>query len=73
MRRRSQPLHPKVGLMMEYVYILIGSAIVAVAFNVFLLPNRVASGGVSGISTIAYAVFGWQPAYVQWALNIPLL
>jgi uncharacterized membrane-anchored protein YitT (DUF2179 family) len=72
MRRRSQPLHPKVELMMEYVYILIGSAIVAVAFNVFLLPNRVASGGVSGISTIAYAVFGWQPAYVQWALNIPL-
>lgn len=72
MRRRSQPLHPKVGLMMEYVYILIGSAIVAVSFNVFLLPNRVASGGVSGISTIAYAVFGWQPAYVQWALNIPL-
>jgi uncharacterized membrane-anchored protein YitT (DUF2179 family) len=72
MRRRNQPLHPKVELMMEYVYILIGSAIVAVAFNVFLLPNRVASGGVSGISTIAYAVFGWQPAYVQWALNIPL-
>jgi uncharacterized membrane-anchored protein YitT (DUF2179 family) len=72
MRRRNQPLHPKVELMMEYVYILIGSAIVAVAFNVFLLPNRVASGGVSGISTIAYSVFGWQPAYVQWSLNIPL-
>jgi uncharacterized membrane-anchored protein YitT (DUF2179 family) len=72
MRRRNQPLHPKMELMMEYIYILIGSAIVAVAFNVFLLPNRVASGGVSGISTIAYAVFGWQPAYVQWALNIPL-
>lgn len=72
MRRRNQPLHPKMELMMEYIYILIGSAIVAVSFNVFLLPNRVASGGVSGISTIAYAVFGWQPAYVQWALNIPL-
>jgi uncharacterized membrane-anchored protein YitT (DUF2179 family) len=71
-KRRNQPLHPKMGLIMEYIYILIGSAIVAVAFNVFLLPNRVASGGVSGISTIAYAVFGWQPAYVQWALNIPL-
>lgn len=56
----------------EYVYILIGSAIVALAFNLFLLPNRVASGGVSGISTITDAVFGFEPAYVQWAFNIPL-
>ena len=38
----------------------------------FLLPNEVASGGVSGISTILYGLFGWEPAYVQWALNIPL-
>ncbi len=56
----------------EYLYILVGSAFVALAFNVFLLPNRVASGGVSGISTITDAVFGWEPAYVQWAFNIPL-
>jgi uncharacterized membrane-anchored protein YitT (DUF2179 family) len=72
MGRRNRSRHPKMELAMEYVYILIGSAIVAVAFNVFLLPNRVASGGVSGISTITYALLGWQPAYVQWALNIPL-
>ncbi|EID45503.1 YitT family protein [Parageobacillus thermoglucosidasius] len=72
MRRKNRLLHPKTELVIEYLCILIGSAIVAVAFNLFLLPNRVASGGVSGISTIAHAVFGWQPAYVQWALNIPL-
>jgi uncharacterized membrane-anchored protein YitT (DUF2179 family) len=72
MGRRNRSRHPKMKLAMEYVCILIGSAIVAMAFNVFLLPNRVASGGVSGISTITYALFGWQPAYVQWALNIPL-
>ncbi|MGM9923414.1 MAG: YitT family protein [Bacillus sp. (in: firmicutes)] len=57
---------------MEYIYVLIGSAIVAVSFNVFLLPNQIASGGVSGISTIMYAQFGLEPAFVQWALNIPL-
>jgi uncharacterized membrane-anchored protein YitT (DUF2179 family) len=56
----------------ELMYILAGSAIVALAFNLFLLPNRVASGGVSGISTILDALFGWEPAYVQWAFNIPL-
>jgi uncharacterized membrane-anchored protein YitT (DUF2179 family) len=56
----------------EYVYILIGSAMIGFSFNVFLLPNQIASGGVSGVSTIVHSVFGWEPAYVQWALNIPL-
>ncbi|WP_442854430.1 YitT family protein [Bacillus sp. FJAT-29937] len=58
--------------MQEYLSILIGAAIIAITFNVFLLPNQVASGGVSGISTILAAVVGWEPAYVQWAFNIPL-
>jgi uncharacterized membrane-anchored protein YitT (DUF2179 family) len=56
----------------EYALVLLGSAIVAISFNVFLLPNRVASGGVSGISTILDSIAGWEPAYVQWAFNIPL-
>ncbi|WP_416828402.1 YitT family protein [Ectobacillus polymachus] len=56
----------------EYVYILIGSALIALAFNLFLLPNHIASGGVSGISTILKSTLGWEPAYVQWACNIPL-
>ncbi|QED49584.1 YitT family protein [Cytobacillus dafuensis] len=60
------------GILREYIYVLIGAAIIAFTFNVFLLPNRVASGGVSGISTILNELVGWEPAYVQWALNIPL-
>jgi len=59
-------------MLIEYFYILIGSSLIAIAFNVFLLPNRVASGGVSGISTILSSTLGWQPAYIQWSLNIPL-
>jgi uncharacterized membrane-anchored protein YitT (DUF2179 family) len=38
----------------------------------FLSPNQVASGGVSGISILVRQVFGIEPAYTQWALNIPL-
>ncbi|PLR78226.1 hypothetical protein CU633_06835 [Bacillus sp. V3-13] len=71
-KRTAYTNHPLVARILEYFYVLAGSAIVAIAFNVFLLPNRVASGGVSGISTILDAVFGWEPAYVQWAFNIPL-
>ncbi len=58
--------------MREYIYVLIGSAIVALSFNLFLLPNNIASGGVSGISTITANLFHWEPAFVQWAFNIPL-
>ncbi|MGM0779474.1 MAG: YitT family protein [Bacillota bacterium] len=70
--RRGYIYGTKAERLLEYLYVLIGSGIVAVAFNVFLLPNRIASGGVSGISTILDAVVGWEPAYVQWAFNIPL-
>jgi len=56
----------------EYVYVIIGAAVIAIGFNVFLLPNQVASGGVSGISTILHGLFGWNPGIVQYAFNIPL-
>lgn len=71
-RKQHKQVNPILQAAVEYALVLIGSAVVALAFNLFLLPNRVASGGVSGISTILDAVTGWEPAYVQWALNIPL-
>ncbi len=71
-RRNNNELPPLLSKVLEYGQILLGSAIVAIAFNLFLLPNRIASGGVSGISTIVYDVFGIEPAFTQWAFNIPL-
>ncbi|OYD56342.1 hypothetical protein CGZ90_17935 [Fictibacillus aquaticus] len=72
MRRRKAILPPWAETVLEYIYVVIGSAFVALAFSVFLLPNAIASGGVSGISTILYGLFKWKPSYVQWAFNIPL-
>ncbi|KEQ25291.1 YitT family protein [Paenibacillus tyrfis] len=60
------------GLLKEYGLLLIGSLLIAVSFNAFLSPNRVASGGVTGISIIVQTLFGFEPAYTQWTLNIPL-
>lgn len=71
-KKRGSTYNPGAERALEYLFVLVGSGIVAVAFNVFLLPNRIASGGVSGISTILDALVGWEPAYVQWAFNIPL-
>ncbi|GIQ69998.1 UPF0750 membrane protein YvjA [Xylanibacillus composti] len=56
----------------EYGLLLAGAFVVAASFNLFLNPNQIVSGGVAGISTIAEHVFGFEPAIVQWALNIPI-
>lgn len=57
----------------DYLQIIVGAAFVGLAFNIFLLPSRIAAGGISGISTILYELFQYNPAYVQWLINIPLL
>lgn len=70
--RNGYQINPVLQRVKEYTYVLLGSAIVALAFNLFLLPNRVASGGVSGISTILDSTLGWEPGIVQLCFNIPL-
>ncbi|WP_158736908.1 YitT family protein [Alteribacillus sp. YIM 98480] len=54
------------------ILIFLGSAIVAVSYNLFLLPNRIASGGLSGFATIVFEVVEIEPAITLWSLNIPL-
>ncbi|WP_213527436.1 YitT family protein [Paenibacillus sp. J31TS4] len=71
-RRRRLPGDSRYQLGLEYAGLLLGSLIVAASFNLFLNPNHVASGGVTGISIIVNHLTGVQPAYIQWLLNIPL-
>lgn len=59
-------------IIQEYIYVLLGAAVIAFGFNAFLFPNQVASGGVSGISTILNGLLGWNAGIVQYAFNIPL-
>lgn len=73
--RRSGPVLRKgtaVHVLYEYGLLLAGSLIIALSFNWFLMPNQVASGGVTGISVIILELTGMEPALTQWALNIPL-
>lgn len=56
----------------EYFLIIIGSVFVGIAYNMFFLPAKLAAGGVSGISTIIYELYQFNPAYVQWLINIPI-
>ncbi|MCP3028124.1 YitT family protein [Halobacillus sp. A5] len=69
---RREPMPSYIRHLIEYSLVILGSFFVALAFNVFLLPNNIASGGVAGISIITKGVFGWEPGVVQAVLNVPL-
>lgn len=56
----------------EYINITIGSFLVAVGVAYFVNPAKIASGGVSGIATMFYHTFGWNPGYVIFGLSVPL-
>ncbi|MDN6196224.1 MAG: YitT family protein [Atopostipes suicloacalis] len=53
--------------------VVLGSFILALAFQLFLLPNEIISGGVSSLSIILYEVIGLSPSFTQYLFNIPLL
>ncbi|MGE4284931.1 MAG: YitT family protein [Clostridia bacterium] len=51
---------------------VIGSAMTAIAINMFLSPNRIAPGGVSGIGIIVYYLFHFPVGISMLVMNIPL-
>lgn len=57
----------------DYAGITLGALITAAALNLFLIPNKVAAGGVSGLATVLHYVLGWPVGAIMLALNIPLL
>lgn len=43
---------------LRYLYLLVGLFLISVSFNIFLLPNNIVFGGVSGLSIIFKKLFG---------------
>lgn len=57
----------------KYITIVTGVLLVAFAISVFYTPNKIVSGGVSGMSTILYYTLNIQPGVSYAAINIFLL
>lgn len=57
----------------RYFLLVMGLLIVAVGFNLFLLPNNIVFGGVSGISIVTSKLFGWDTSLFIMICNILLL
>lgn len=58
---------------MELFLIILGSLIFALAVNLFVIPNDLGEGGVTGLTIIFYYLYKWSPGLVSLIINGALL
>ncbi len=57
---------------LEVVQIICGTAIMAMGTGLFLIPNKLSTGGFSGIATVIYYLLNFPVGMVMFLLNIPV-
>jgi uncharacterized membrane-anchored protein YitT (DUF2179 family) len=57
----------------DYILIITGSLIQAVALRIFFIPAQLASGGVSGLAQLVNYFTGWPIGVMVFIGNLPLL
>lgn len=58
--------------LIELIQLVVGTLLMAIGVSLFLLPNKLSSGGFTGIATIFYYLFNWKVGTVVFILNVPL-
>ncbi len=59
-------------LTVEIIGTIAGAFIMAIGISLFLLPNQLSSGGISGVATITYYLLKMPMGTMILAINIPL-
>ncbi len=59
-------------ILIDFIGITIGSALLALSLSLFLIPNKIAAGGLSGLATIIYYWTGLPVGTMTLLMNIPL-
>lgn len=59
-------------MLWEFLGVNLGVLLTALGLDMFLIPNKIAAGGVSGIATILYYVINVPVGAAMLALNVPL-
>lgn len=58
--------------MVDYALLTVGAALLAINIDLFLVPNKIVSGGATGIATILTIQFGLPTGVIVLLINIPL-
>ena len=59
-------------LIIEIIGTVFGAFVMAIGVSLFLLPNQLSTGGISGIATITYYLFHIPMGIMIVAINTPL-
>lgn len=59
-------------ILIEIVGTIVGAFIMALGVSLFLLPNQLSTGGISGIATITYYLLNIPMGTMILLINIPL-
>ncbi len=54
----------------EYLIVLLGTAVISLGLNLFLVPNKISSGGVTTIGTVVLYLFGIPLSVTNIVFNI---
>ncbi|MBU5210240.1 YitT family protein [Heyndrickxia oleronia] len=59
--------------LIDILFLIVGAFIFALAVNLFVIPNDLGEGGVTGTTIILYYLFQWSPGLINFVLNLLLL
>lgn len=57
----------------NFIFIALGAAIYAFGFVYFNMANKVAANGIAGLTLVFHALFGVNPTYSGYLINLPLV
>ncbi len=60
-------------LLRDLVYLTLGAVFLAAGLVFFLIPNKIATGGVAGLSIVGHYLSGFPTGAIMLTLNLPLL
>lgn len=63
----------KRALLLDFLFILLGSALTAMGIAVFTAPNQIAPGGISGIATVFSYLTDLPVGLLSLLCNVPLM
>jgi uncharacterized membrane-anchored protein YitT (DUF2179 family) len=72
MKKQPRAQSPRMLLFLDYLYITIGSLIVAIAVTWIFVPAKMVTGGVTGIALLLYHLLGFPISISSLVINIPL-
>ncbi len=57
----------------KYFFMVVAGFLYALSIDLFVKPNNIVSGAMTGLATLFYVLWGWDIGIVTILLNIPIL